>query len=136
VDPFLLGYILCDHDLNASTESLNDLVQEDTNGQGGDVCACLEAFLQLGYALAGQGRWADHAGRQHVGRCIELPNLRNRMTTKTDNELRAAPRVMTLTAWNLERYKGVGVEPPQGGQVDYSASLSWEITFVRPGEVG
>lgn len=58
------------------------------------------------------------------------------MTEKTDNELRATPRTIVLTAWDLEPYRGAGVEPPHGSQVDHSVNLSWEITFVRPGEVG
>lgn len=31
----------------------------------------------------------------------------------------------------LERYNGSGVEPPPDGHLDYSANLSWEITFLR-----
>lgn len=58
------------------------------------------------------------------------------MTDKTENELRAAPRVMNLTAWDLERHNGSGVKVPPAGEVDHSANLSWEITFVKPGELG
>lgn len=57
------------------------------------------------------------------------------MNEYTDNELRAKPRVMILTAWDLERYYNSGVEPPPADQVDHSASLSWEITFVKPGDL-
>lgn len=56
------------------------------------------------------------------------------MTEKTDNELRDRPRVKILTAWDVERYNSSGVEPPPAGQVDHSANLSWEITFVKPGD--
>jgi hypothetical protein len=56
------------------------------------------------------------------------------MTDKNDNELRAVPRVMILTAWDLERYNGSRVEPLDGGQFDHSANLSWEITFIKPGD--
>ncbi len=54
------------------------------------------------------------------------------MNENTGNELRAKSRVMILTAWDLKRYNDSGVEPPPADQVDHSASLSWEITFVRP----
>lgn len=56
------------------------------------------------------------------------------MTEKTNEEQRSKPRVMILTAWDLERYNGSGVEPPPDGQADHSANLSWEITFVKPGD--
>lgn len=58
------------------------------------------------------------------------------MSDKNDNELHTALRVMILTAWDLERYNGSGVEPPDGDQFDHSANLSWKITFVKPSDRG